>query len=189
MLSGGGGSLNNMPRLTDKQYLEYRKFLRRLWLHRQEAYSYLTPTQQWQIHDYFRPSEELTTEQLLQHRKDIAAKRPSLPHQVGRTIKEFGQVMRGKAKPRGVTELKVPASGRGRARTIRVRGIVRPQIDYDKLALACIMSARQKLGLDTPQDDKTRENVEDYKRWLADTTYAKVLSEFQKQHNEGSTKG
>jgi hypothetical protein len=125
-----------MPRLTDKQYLKYRKFLRRLWLHRQSTYSDLTPTQQWQIHAYFRPDEELTTEQLLEHRKDITTQHPSLPHEAGRTIKEFGQMLRGKAKSRATVS--VSTNKRGQTRSIRVRSIARPKIDTRRLARALI---------------------------------------------------
>ena len=125
-----------MPRLTDKQYLKYRKFLRRLWLRHQNAYSHLTPTQQWQIHAYFRPDEELTTEQLLAHRKDITTQQPSLPHQAGRAIKEFGQMLRGKAKSRATVTSST--NKRGQTSTIRVRSIARPKIDTRRLAKALI---------------------------------------------------
>jgi hypothetical protein len=133
-----------MPRLTDRQYLKYRKFLRRLWLNREAAYSNLSPTQQGQIHSYFRPSEELTNEQLLQHRKDITTKYPSLPHQVGRTIKEFGQILRGKAKVRATTKPYANATGKG-TRRIRVQGIRRPKTDLPRLARALIEMERQEM--------------------------------------------
>jgi hypothetical protein len=130
-----------MPRLTDKQYLKYRKFLRRLWLQHKEAYSHLTPNQQWQIHEYFRPSEELTNEQLLEHRKDITIQHPSLPHQVGRNIKEFGQILRSKSKSRATVSKYT--NKRGQTRNIRVRSIVRPKIDTRRLARALIELDRE----------------------------------------------
>jgi hypothetical protein len=121
-----------MPRLTDKQYLKYRKFLRRLWLYRLSTHSFLTPTQQWQIHAYFRPSEDLTNEELLEHRKTITVEHPSLPHQAGRAIKDFGQILRGNAKARATV---TSFAGRNKtARHVGVRSIVRPQIDIPRLA-------------------------------------------------------
>jgi hypothetical protein len=126
-----------MPRLSTKDYLKAHKQLRYFWLHRQSLYRYLQPTQQWQLHAFFRPSEELSKEELLQHRKMITAVRPSLPHQAGRALKELEQVMHHKVKPRGVTTMKVKSSHKGTA-TIGVHSIVRPQIDHRRLARALI---------------------------------------------------
>ncbi len=125
-----------MPRLTDKQYLKYRKYLRKLWLTRTGLYANLLPTQQWQIHEYFRPDEELTDKQLLAHRKDITAQYPSLPHQAGRTIKEFGQMLRAKA-PSRATKTTI-TNKRGQTNTIRTGSVVRPQIDIPMLARVLI---------------------------------------------------
>ena len=134
-----------MPRLSPKQYLKQRRFPRQLWLQRISAYSYLTPTQQWQIHAFFRPSDALTDVQLLKHRKAITAEQPSLPHQAGKTIKDFGQILRGKAKVHAT--VKTTTTGRSKtAKTIRVRSLVRPQIDIPRLARALIELEHQKSG-------------------------------------------
>lgn len=132
-----------MPRLSAKDYLKYRKFLRRLWLQRQATYSYLTPTQQWQIHAFFRPDEDLTDDQLLEHRKQITAEQPSLPHQAGRAIKDFGQMLRGKAKVQATAT--TVSTGRKRdTKTIRARSVVRPQIDTPRLAKVLIALEAQE---------------------------------------------
>lgn len=131
-----------MPRLTNKQYLKYRKYLRRLWLYRPSTYSHLSPIQQWQVHEYFRPSEKLTDEQLLTHRKDITAQYPSLPHKAGRAIKEFGQILRSKAKSRATVS--TYTNKRGKTTTIQVRGVVRPKIDTRRLARALVELEKEK---------------------------------------------
>jgi hypothetical protein len=49
----------------------------------------LSPREQWQLHDFFRPSHESTDLELLAHRHRISAERPSLPHQAGRALVKF----------------------------------------------------------------------------------------------------
>jgi hypothetical protein len=126
-----------MPRLSKKQYLKYHKTLRHLWLNHQSVYSYLSPTKQWQLHDFFQPSKELTNERLLEHRKVISKERPSLPHQAGWALKDINQVLGTFAKQ------PVRAKGRHNASRVTVRPIVRPEIDGDKLALAFWLMAKR----------------------------------------------
>jgi len=139
----GGGNLSDVPRLSPNDYLKAYKHLRYLWLNQSNVYSYLRPTEQWQLHKFFRPSEELSKEELLQHRKDITIKNPSLPHQAGKALKEFDQVMHSKVKARGVTGLKTQAIVRGN-RSVQVRSLVRPQIDIPRLARALIELGERK---------------------------------------------
>lgn len=78
-----------MPRLTAKQYLRSHDQLRRLWLKNTVVFSYISPVEQWQLHDFFKPDRDWTDLRLLQHRDAITTSRPSLPHQAGRALNHF----------------------------------------------------------------------------------------------------
>jgi hypothetical protein len=128
-----------MPRLTSKQYLKHHKLLRHYWLNHQSVYSYLTPTQQWQLHKFFRPAEELGTDELLQHRKAITAAQPSLPHQVGRAISDLEAMRKTRVMSRAFTYSTVPKGSKtGKTHTVRVRSIVNSEIDMKRLAQVLI---------------------------------------------------
>jgi hypothetical protein len=69
-------------------------FLRAVW--QQSAggvFAELFPQEQWYLHDYFRPSEQLSDQALLAHRKEISARRPSLPQRAGRALKFLQAVL------------------------------------------------------------------------------------------------
>ena len=76
----------NAPRLSNTQFLQAHRDLQRLWQHDRAAFAELTSAEQWQLHDFFRPSKDLTDEQLLNHRRVISQTRPSLPQQAGRAL-------------------------------------------------------------------------------------------------------
>jgi hypothetical protein len=120
-----------MPRLSKKEYWKWHKSLRWLWLNHQDAYSYLSPSRQWLLHDFFLPSKDLTKEELLEHRKAITKERPGLPHQAGWALRELNQVVHAPATVKQPVE--TGKAKRGTA-TIRVRSLVKPEIDYDKVA-------------------------------------------------------
>jgi hypothetical protein len=53
--------------------------LRSFWLESEGAvFAELPPQQQWYLHDYFLPDEQLSDTELLAHRKVISRQRPSL---------------------------------------------------------------------------------------------------------------
>lgn len=70
-----------MPRLTTKSYLRTHDKLRKLWLKDLTLFSYVSPTDQWLLHDFFRPDKDWSDLELLQYREHITTQRPSLPHQ------------------------------------------------------------------------------------------------------------
>jgi len=113
--------------------------LRRLWLHDKQAFSYLAPHQQWQLHDFFQPAKDLTKDQLLQHRQTITAQQPSLPHQAGRAMRALRAGLRVRTTSPAITGIK-----HGRSTHIQARAIVMPDIDEAKLAQAFLLLAKRQ---------------------------------------------
>jgi hypothetical protein len=115
------------------------------------AYGYLSPQEQWQLHDFFQPSHDLSEEQLLAHRVRITAERPALPAQAGRALAKIDQIAaelavhQVRAKKRAALQM---AGGkrtnqRSKDRRIRVLGVVRPEIDTERFARAIIKMAEE----------------------------------------------
>jgi hypothetical protein len=129
-----------MPRLSNTEYLHMRQFLRDHWRSNQALFSTLSPNDQWLLHAYFRPSEALTNQALLQHRADITEKRPGLPQQAGRAYAKFCAQAAALARTRA--KQPVPASTRHRgAYNLSVQSVVRPEPDVQKLVKALIQMA------------------------------------------------
>lgn len=76
-----------MPRLAAIDYLRQRAALREEWFTR-DAYAFaaLSPTEQFAIHDYYEPTKNRPPLGLIAHRKNITARRPSLPQRAGRAF-------------------------------------------------------------------------------------------------------
>lgn len=128
-----------MPRLPTKDYISIHNYLHDLWLDHRPLYSLLTPNQQHYLHEFFAPAKDLDDKQLREHRKAVTKTQPSLPHCAGRALRDLDLIMEGKKQP---VLLKAPD---GRGGQIRVRPLMRPEIDYDKLARALMQTARSIL--------------------------------------------
>ena len=141
----------HMSRLTPKQYLRTHRQLRRFWLSDDRLYAELTPLEQWQLHDYFQPSKNLTDEELLAHREHITKERPSLPQQAGRALSKF-QAWAAQLGLARVRRAKAPIAmggrrgGKRRDRHLTVKAVVRPEIDLDKLARALLAVAKDQVA-------------------------------------------
>jgi len=135
-----------MPRLTAKQYLKAHDQLRRFWLHDNRLFAELSPTEQWQLHDYFKPDKDWSDLELLAHREHISKQRPSLPHQAGRALTRLHNKAAHYALL-GVRRAKSPVAARIRKqseRRLTVKAVVRPEVDADKLARAFINMAVER---------------------------------------------
>ena len=135
-----------MPRQPDKQYLKIHKRLKRFWFKAQRVYSYLTSNEQWQLHDYYRPSEDLSEDQLITHRAEITKARPALPHQAARALEKLDAAAANWAlkavRPREPALSPARRKGSGRRKhNLVIRSIVRPKIDIKKLSRAIILLA------------------------------------------------
>ena len=139
----------------DKHYLKVRNRLKRYWFKAQSVYSYLTPNEQWQLHDFYRPSEDLSEEQLIAHRAKITAARPSLPHQAVRALEKLDAAAANWAvkavRPREPAPAPARRKGRGqREHNLVIRSVVRPKIDTAKLSQAIILLARELAAAEDP---------------------------------------
>jgi hypothetical protein len=137
-----------MPRLTTRDYLRTHDKLRRLWLRGPALFAEISPTDQWLLHDFFKPERDLTDLELLQHRDEITQQRPSLPHQAGRALNRFWDAT-AQLAVRRVARAKVPAVTAKRVRQadrhLTVKAIVKPELEAKKLARAFVWLAQQKL--------------------------------------------
>lgn len=120
-----------MPRLSDIDYIRNHLALRNEWVARDaNAFAYITPTDQFAIHDYYEPSLELDAIQLITHRRAITAKSPSLPQQAGKAFVRIQPFL----------DMPPPASRparkghRKRDYQIRILSVVNPHIDPEKIA-------------------------------------------------------
>ena len=127
-----------MPRFTNKEYLQRHEVARRIWQQYRGKFGDLSVNQQWDLHDFYRPSEELTAEALIEHRRRVSRERPSLAALANKAYKIL-------VDPNPPTAVSVtPAAAVGSKRAIRVRAIVRPTPDLRKLARALIELAEEQ---------------------------------------------
>ena len=145
--------LNHMSRHTDQHYLDTHRQLKRLWQHADSAYGRLTPIEQWQLHDYFQPSKDLTDAELLKHRAEITRKRPALPQQAGKALTKL-YAAAATLSLQGVRRAHQPMPAkyaRQKVGQIQVYGVVKPEIDLEKLAKALLEIAKD-MGNDHPPE-------------------------------------
>lgn len=78
-----------MPRLSKADYLFFHAYLKRVWESQRRAFSLISTKDQRYLHDYFRPSDQLTKAELQAHRIASTRERPSLPHCAGRALRHL----------------------------------------------------------------------------------------------------
>jgi hypothetical protein len=133
-----------MPRINYNEYENRHTILKLVWNQNQGTFALLEPAEQWLIHDYYQPSKDLTHEQLREHRGTISKERPSLPHQAGKVYASLAA--RHQEAQRAYVKLQEQSPALSRARRpigkdrgpIRVRAVVRPEIDVEKLSRVVI---------------------------------------------------
>ena len=151
-----------MPRVTFKQYLEQRAFLRLAWEEFDQLYSLLSTNQQWDLHAYYQPLHDYDTDWLKAHREHAAKTKPTLPAKAGRSFARMRRVYEtgmavakqqhrsGTSAPRASQKSSV-LSGNSR---VTVRAIARPEPDFDKVAkvlleLVRTQQARKRSRIET----------------------------------------
>lgn len=105
-------------------YLHHHHQLKELWLVQQNVFSYLSPSDQLALHKYFQFASDKSEIQLVEHRHNVHALDPSLPHQAGRA---YAKIMRGTRAPAHYAEMP-------NGRRVSVRAIMRPEPDVQMLA-------------------------------------------------------
>jgi hypothetical protein len=154
-----------MPRLSARKYLQASKRLRRYWYHQQMAYGYLTAAEQWQLHDFFKPTKDWTDDEVLAHRAEITTQRPSLPHQAGRALAKIDEIAPQLAVI-GVRRRHAPPAKPARRTNVRdqdrhitVRAVVKPEIDTERLAKVVIAMAEHLAKQKAEQRGKDEPTV------------------------------
>lgn len=147
-----------MPRLTNTDYLINRHLLIEVWERHWAQLAELPTFAQRDLHRYYAMSKDLYDDQALAHRKEATKKEPSLPQQAGRAFAQLEAVMReADLRSQSPSPVAIPPGRRGkrRAMTIRVRALVRPEIDYKLIAEALLRQAiddERKAASDQSQD-------------------------------------
>ena len=122
-----------MPRRTTTGYLSTHHQLKNLWLTSQSVFGLLSSRDQQLLHDYFRPSEDLTDQALLIHKATITEAQPSLPNRAGKVLRQLQAHVASQAVRRPILRTKVSPGG---ARNITVHAVRRPRPDYTTLSKA-----------------------------------------------------
>lgn len=155
-----------MPRITQRDQYKRHLFLRTLWIHpgRQACLTALSANEQWKLHTFYQPDEDLTLKQFGDHLQMMRHNRPQLRHITGKLYRQVEaafvqqtrqmntqqQVQRVSGTPKRA-RAKVPARRRGDR--VVIYGIVRPKPDLNKLLKAMIQMAREDQAKD--DDSKT----------------------------------
>lgn len=127
-------------------------------------FSYLSPNEQWAIHQFFQISKNMSDQQLLAQRAAITNQRPSLPGQAGKAAAHldrlivYGPIADPAYQRQLARERKKSPVIIGRPRRLVIRSEVKPEIDAKQVARAIIRIAQtprqQSLpdsGASTPQ--------------------------------------
>ncbi|MDZ7914151.1 MAG: hypothetical protein U5O16_20300 [Rhodococcus sp. (in: high G+C Gram-positive bacteria)] len=107
----------------------------------------MSPADQQLIHDFYRPSENLSDDELKQHRRHITVTNKSLANRAG---KAYARFIRGETYDALST---ITSSGR----IVTIRPVLRPQPDAQLLAKALIQLAMEEAKAEIDQrstDDK-----------------------------------
>jgi hypothetical protein len=147
-----------MARVTPSEHYKRYLFLRAAWLDFDALYGLLPVHKQWQVHELYQPSCELTRGALLGHVRALSALKPGLAHQAGKHVRLMEKVFRYVSEELGIPRSEwrralgtatyrasAPAS-RWEAKDGRryvVSGIAQPELDTAKFAKALLALAEQ----------------------------------------------
>lgn len=133
-----------MPRLTNSGYLAKRRNLAVHWHRSELGWSKLTFEDQCTLHEYYEPSMDLTDDQAITYRRAVTARWPSLPHRAGKAYAEFTKVI-AQLEATPPSPKKLPGRRRtNKSYAIRTEGLVRPDVDFDKLARVLLAMAKDQ---------------------------------------------
>ncbi|HEX6416099.1 MAG TPA: hypothetical protein VFZ62_01095 [Candidatus Saccharimonadales bacterium] len=148
-----------MPRVTPTKHYYRYQFLRVAWLEFPKLYALLPLDAQRQVHEFYRPSEELTKNELVTHIKALNNTKPTLVHQVGKHVRIMKEVFRRISKELGVPPPEwhgamgsavqhvnsSPANMETKdGRQYTISALARPEVNIQLLARALIELARRQ---------------------------------------------
>lgn len=130
-----------MSRLTNRAYISTHQELHAAWTADPTSIFLLSALDQWALHEYYRPSDNLDDAALIEHRHAVSTPGSSLPQRAGRAVTKWRvkqtQLETYRSTPR--------PSRRGTKRSqnyeIRLFAEVKPQLDPDEFA-RIILQAR-----------------------------------------------
>jgi hypothetical protein len=143
-----------MPRLTHHTYCAQHRSLREVWLDDQPAWSELSANEQWDLHDFFSPTRELSAYELKEFRQKMTAADPSLPQRAGRALKklELARAVRtsaAEARPAQPVSVDKPKRKyKSAERRISVKSLVHPEPNVERMAKALLALAREMAEVD-----------------------------------------
>lgn len=133
-----------MPRITFQTYLHRRAQLATTWRHAAANFSMLSAKEQWDLHDYYRHSEQLTKAQLHQHWRRHNTAASSRPQRAGRAYAAFTPfIVDQPVTPAPITKQQKPKHRRTDDRHHRIRGQVHPAANAAKAARLLLELVRQ----------------------------------------------
>lgn len=165
-----------MPRITNQEHYRRHCFLRMLWCDPglNIFFALLSVSAQWQLHEYYRPAEDLNEAEFKRHCQAIVTKAPQLRHVVGKHFKVIEDLFVAASKAFGVDQAQMrqavamaiacndktlnrpkpkdqTRSSRSGSSNIGIAAIAKP-LDIDKLGTAFLILAghmtREKVGGD-----------------------------------------
>lgn len=144
-----------MPRLTTLDYLNHRAALRKEWAENNGyAFVFLTPTQQFHLHDYYAFTKQLAPIDVLEHRRRISAGGSSLPQQVGRAFTRIRPFLDLEIIPQA------PSAKADRKRTwtagnrrVKVFSLVNPELDPREIASILVRAALEQARRERAERD------------------------------------
>lgn len=125
-----------MPRVTLLEYCRRHEELSKVWV---TAFPYLDALEQWQLHEYYRPSEKLTKDELDAYWHELHTTKSPLHQQAGRAY--------AKLRPHfsdGFDQAQqlVQATSSKDARPV-VLGLVNPTLDVELMTEVMMMLGNQ----------------------------------------------
>ncbi len=142
-----------MPRITYISFWERHDTLKHAWEICQTLFAVIPHAQQLDVHQYYRPTEDLTDEQLREHWKTIGTQDKSLPNRASKAFLRMKRIY-GRAFDNAHGDVQtfnrlLYAVSRDsvmkppKRNQVPVMGVARPQPDVQKLAMALKLIAVQ----------------------------------------------
>lgn len=137
-----------------KAFLYRYRFLHMLWLGFPFYFTTVSFNDQRALHDYYRPAEELTDDQLLNHRARMADERPGLAARAGKAFRHLEVLYLRLTKEAGGNPERLQAlllnhthgsygKPDKKGRRLKVVGLARPTIDTKAMAQSLMKYAEQ----------------------------------------------
>lgn len=159
-----------MPRLSSSDYYKRYKYLNYVWREQQGVFGELTPRDQWDLHAFYELSKSKSKEECVAYRQQMRKERPGLGQTAARAFLRFEVAYERYKNPKPVRK----STKRGPVTGVTVKALVRPKIDWEKLARVYLDAARRKLE---KQTGKKITTVEEERRTYAELLLAQARAE------------